>query len=128
MKHPQKALFLLVFLLSFTHVAWTQIISVSNANELQAALSNGTINLINLGGDISLNSELVCSQPNTIDLNGRTLDCGRDRVRLTGGTLVIQSSYEGGTIIGRGADAGCAFYIESGATLEIGGTISGNTN
>lgn len=124
MNYLRKNLFLLIFLLSFGQAAWTQIISVNNAAELQAALNNGSINLINLGGDISLNSELVCSQPNTIDLNGRTLDCGRDRIRVTSGTLIIQSSYEGGTIIGRGADAGCTFYIENGATLDLeSGTI-----
>ena len=129
MNYLRKKLFILIiFVLSFGQAAWTQIISVSNAAELQAALNNGTINLINLGGDISLNSELVSSQPNTIDLNGRTLDCGRDRIRVTNGTLVIQSSYDGGTIIGRGADAGCTFYIENDARLVIeSGTIKAAT-
>ena len=125
MRYLQKTLFLLIFLLSFRQAAWTQTpITVSSVTELQTALNNGTVNLINLAGDINLNSELVSSQTNIIDLNGNILDCVRDRIRVMAETLVVQSSHEGGTIIGRGADAGCTFYVENGATLDLeSGTI-----
>ena len=125
MKYLQKTLLLLISLLAFRQMAWTQTpISVNNATELQNALNNGTVNLINLGRDINLNSELVSSQTNIIDLNTKTLNCGTHRVRVTAETLVVQSTYDGGTIIGGGADAGCTFYVENGATLDLeSGTI-----
>ena len=120
MNYLRKTLFLLVFLLSFAPMAWTQMpINVSNETELQTALSNGTINAITLVGNINLYSELESSQTNIIDLNGYTLDCKGYHIHVTGETLVIQSNSGGGTIIGRGTDAGCTFYVESGATLDI---------
>jgi hypothetical protein len=125
MKYLQKTLLLLISLLAFRQMAWTQTpISVNNATELHTALNNGTVNLINLGRDINLNSELVSSQTNIIDLNSKTLNCGTHRIRVTAETLVVQSTYDGGTIIGGGADAGCTFYVENGATLDLeSGTI-----
>ena len=57
MRYLQEILILLISPLAFRQVAWTQTpISANNVSELQTALNNGTINLINLGDDISLNN------------------------------------------------------------------------
>ena len=127
----KKAILICLFaLVCVAQATWAQAeVAVYNEDDLRAALSDNIVNVINLRSNISLSSELVCNKTDVISLNNFKLDCMQYRIRVTG-ELHIRNNFNTGTIgtiIGRAAEAGSTFYVESGGTLIIeSGNITAN--
>jgi predicted outer membrane repeat protein len=129
-----KHLIILIALVAFGQTAWAQEVHVSDETALRTAITEqyqGTT--IILDANISITQgELVFNKGFILDLNDKTLTANY-HIRVTGNwTLEIHDNSESGqgTIKGRYPQGdGCAFYIESGNTLEIySGTIQGDVN
>ena len=101
--------------------------TVSNEEELKAALKNADCAEIKLGGNIETTWELDVARTVTLDLNGYTLSCSSTDEDIicvrSSGSLTIKDSGTGGKIDGQNKN--CGIEVKGGTlTLESGSIVN----
>ena len=100
-------------------------LTVSNEEELKAALENADCTEIKLGGNIETAEKIDIERTVTLDLNGYTLSCSltdEDIIRVrSSGNLTIKDSGTGGKIDGQNRN--CGFNVKGGTLILESGSI-----
>ncbi len=95
-------------------------IPVSNAQELQQALNDPTVGIVQLANDVQLTDTLNLTKGSAvIDLNGKTLSVASDVEKIVDLTSGARLALQNGNVVGAGKTDAHAAVTMSGAHLTV---------